>query len=73
MILMTSFDHLRMLNQSIAAVYSNRWSVTFHCSTDNLGFVITATNTGINLLQLKHRIGLSTSVNDTYVAVAISV
>ena len=42
-------------------------------STDNLGFVITATNTGTNLLQLKHRIGLATSVNDTYVAVAIGV
>ena len=55
MILMTSFDHLRMLNQSIAAVYSNRWS------------------TGTNLLQLKHRIGLATSVNDTCVAMAIGV
>ena len=44
-------------------------------STDNLGFVITATNTGTgtNLLQLKHRIGLATSIHYTYIAVAVGV
>ena len=78
---MTSFDQVRIYNfsgitfQNAETNPSQQYTLTGgqSLSTESLGFVITATITGADLLQLKHRIGLATFISDTYIAAAVGI